>query len=65
MLSEAVRRRDARAPHLLLEASGGVRLDTVRRIAASGVDRISVGAITHSANALDIGLDMDASLSGA
>ena len=65
MLSEAVRRRDARAPHLLLEASGGVRLDTVRRIAASGVDRISVGAITHSANALDIGRDMDASLSGA
>ena len=65
MLSEAVRRRDARAPHLLLEASGGVRLDTVRRIAASGVDRISVGAITHSANALDIWLDMDASLSGA
>ena len=65
MLSEAVRRRDARAPHLLLEASGGVRLDTVRRIAASGVDRISVGAITHTANALDIGLDMDASLSGA
>lgn len=64
MLSEAVRRRDARAPHLLLEASGGVRLDTVRRIAASGVDRISVGAITHSANALDIGLDIDASLSG-
>lgn len=61
MLAEAVRRRDARAPWLVLEASGGVRLDTVRRIAASGVDRISVGAITHSAPALDLGLDLDLS----
>jgi len=57
-LGEAVRRRDARAPWITLEASGGVRLDTVRRIAASGVDRISVGAITHSATALDLGLDL-------
>ena len=59
MLAEAVRRRDARAPGVLLEASGGVRLDTVRRIALSGVDRISVGAITHSAPALDLGLDLE------
>lgn len=59
MLAEAVRRRDARAPGILLEASGGVRLDTVRRIALSGVDRISVGAITHSAPALDLGLDFE------
>jgi putative chitobiose transport system substrate-binding protein len=58
--AEAVRRRDARAPRVLLEASGGVRLDTVKRIAATGVDRISVGAITHSALALDLGLDLDA-----
>jgi nicotinate-nucleotide pyrophosphorylase (carboxylating) len=58
-LAEAVRRRDARAPHVQLEASGGVRLDTVRAIAESGVDRISVGAITHSAPALDLGLDLD------
>ena len=57
-LAEAVRRRDERAPGLLLEASGGVRLDTVRAIAESGVDRISVGAITHSAPALDLGLDL-------
>ncbi len=64
MLAEAVRRRDLSAPHLLLEASGGVRLDTVRRIAASGVDRISVGAITHSAAALDIGLDFEAASHG-
>jgi nicotinate-nucleotide pyrophosphorylase (carboxylating) len=59
-LAEAVRRRDARAPHILLEASGGVRLDTVRAIAESGVDRISVGAITHSAPAIDLGLDLEA-----
>jgi len=59
MLAEAVRRRDARGAAVVLEASGGVRLDTVRRIAMSGVDRISVGAITHSAPALDLGLDIE------
>jgi nicotinate-nucleotide pyrophosphorylase (carboxylating) len=39
------------------EASGGVNLKTVRAIAQTGVDFISVGAITHSARAVDIGLD--------
>jgi len=58
-LAEAVRRRDAKAPGVLLEASGGVTLETVRALALSGVDRISVGALTHSAPALDIGLDFD------
>ncbi|MBX9623602.1 MAG: carboxylating nicotinate-nucleotide diphosphorylase [Gemmataceae bacterium] len=53
----AVRRRDAVSPVTLLEASGGVNLSTVAAIAATGVDRISVGALTHSAPALDIGLD--------
>lgn len=56
-LLDAVRRRDAAAPGVLLEASGGVNLTTVRGIAETGVDRISVGALTHSAPALDIGLD--------
>jgi nicotinate-nucleotide pyrophosphorylase (carboxylating) len=42
-----------------LEASGGVTLETVRSIALTGVDRISVGALTHSAPALDIGLDIE------
>jgi nicotinate-nucleotide pyrophosphorylase (carboxylating) len=56
-LHSAVERRNERAPGVLLEASGGVRLDTVRAIAAAGVDRISVGELTHSAPALDIGLD--------
>lgn len=41
-----------------VEASGGVNLDTVAAIAATGVDVISVGALTHSARALDLGLDL-------
>jgi nicotinate-nucleotide pyrophosphorylase (carboxylating) len=50
----------ARAKGLVvLEASGGVNLDTVRAIAETGVDVISVGALTHSAPVLDIGLDAD------
>jgi len=56
-LAEAVRRRDARAPRVELEASGGVNFQTLRGIAETGVDRVSVGALTHSAPALDIGLD--------
>lgn len=43
----------------LLEATGNVNLSTVLQIARCGVDRISVGAITHSATAVDIGLDRD------
>lgn len=45
------------AGRVVLEASGGVNLDTVRDIAETGVDVISVGALTHSASVLDIGLD--------
>ena len=45
------------AGRALLEASGGVRLETVRNIAETGVDLISVGALTHSAPALDISLN--------
>jgi nicotinate-nucleotide pyrophosphorylase (carboxylating) len=55
-LREAVRLAGKRVP---LEASGGVTLDTVRAIAETGVDYISVGAITHSAPAADIGLDAE------
>ena len=43
-----------------LEASGGVTLETVRSIAQTGVERIAVGAVTHSATALDIGMDVEA-----
>jgi len=59
MTREAVRRRDAAAPSIALESSGGVTLATVRALAESGVERISVGALTHSAPALDIGLDFE------
>ena len=54
-LAEAVRLADRR---VVLEASGGVNLRTVRAIAETGVDLISVGALTHSAPVLDIGLDV-------
>lgn len=56
MLREAVRRVAGR---IVTEASGGVNLDTVKAIAETGVDYISVGALTHSAPVLDIGLDID------
>ena len=44
---------------LRTEASGGVNLDTVAAIAEAGVDMISVGALTHSASVLDLGLDIE------
>lgn len=44
---------------IITEASGGVSLETVRAIAETGVDYISVGALTHSAPALDLGLDIE------
>jgi nicotinate-nucleotide pyrophosphorylase (carboxylating) len=47
------------AGRVLTEASGGVRLDTVRAIAETGVDRISVGALTHSAPAMNLALDFE------
>jgi nicotinate-nucleotide pyrophosphorylase (carboxylating) len=58
-VAEAVRRRDAVATAVQLEASGGVNLETVEALAATGVDRISVGALTHSAPALDLALDFE------
>lgn len=57
-LTEAVKLIDGKA---LAEASGGVNLNTVRGIAETGVDLISVGAITHGARSLDIGLDIEIS----
>lgn len=63
MLSIAVEMRDLRGPGVLLEASGGVNLNSVAAIAKSGVDRISVGALTHSAPALDLALDYETRLS--
>ena len=59
-LTEAIQMRAKRglAEAILFEASGGINLDTVRAIAETGVERISVGALTHSATAVDIGLDV-------
>lgn len=56
MLREAVKMSDGKA---VLEASGGVNLETVADIAATGVDYISVGALTHSVRAADVGLDIN------
>lgn len=55
-LREAVRRTAGRT---VLEASGGVTLETIRAVADTGVDRISVGALTHSVRALDISLRIE------
>ena len=57
-MRDAVICRDKLAPDVLLEASGAITLDHVRAVAEAGVDRISVGALTHSAPSLDVALDL-------
>jgi nicotinate-nucleotide pyrophosphorylase (carboxylating) len=57
LLRRAVSLRDSTDPKVELEASGGVNMQTLRAIASTGVDRISLGALTHSAVNLDLGLD--------
>ena len=54
----AVQRRDTRAPGVKLESSGGLSLENARAYAATGVDYLAVGALTHSVRVLDIGLDV-------
>jgi nicotinate-nucleotide pyrophosphorylase (carboxylating) len=62
-MAEAVTRRGAIAGRQpLLEASGGITLERIAEIARVGVDVISVGALTHSAPAADIGLDFSLAL---
>lgn len=58
-LKQGVAMRNDKAPKILLEASGGVNLKTIGAIAQTGVERISVGALTHSALNFDIGLDWE------
>jgi len=65
LMKEAVARIKARAPHVKVEASGGVRLETIRAIAETGVDVISVGALTYSFDSLDISLDLGGKKPGA
>ena len=55
-LRQAVTLRNSKAPSVELEASGGVRLDTVRAIAETGVDRISIGALTKDIDAVDLSM---------
>jgi nicotinate-nucleotide pyrophosphorylase (carboxylating) len=58
-MAAAVALRSARAPGLILEASGGLTLEVARAVGETGVDFIAVGEITHSAPVLDIGLDLE------
>ena len=55
LMTEAVRRTAGRVP---LEASGGITLDRAARIGATGVDFVSVGALTHSVTVFDLGMDL-------
>jgi nicotinate-nucleotide pyrophosphorylase (carboxylating) len=57
-LASLVERIRARAPEVLIEASGNVTLSNVAAVAGTGVDRISVGAFTHSAPALDVSMKL-------
>jgi nicotinate-nucleotide pyrophosphorylase (carboxylating) len=57
-MAAAVAMRSELTPRILLEASGGVTLDSIAAIARSGVDRISVGGLTHSAVQLDVAMDL-------
>lgn len=57
VLKQAVVMRDAAPNKVLLEASGGVNLGTIRAVGSTGVDRVSVGSLTHGARSLDVGLD--------
>jgi nicotinate-nucleotide pyrophosphorylase (carboxylating) len=54
----AVAYRDANAPTVRLEASGGLTLEVARAVGETGVDFIAVGELTHSARVLDLGLDL-------
>lgn len=57
-MQKAVQRVKSQAPHIIVEASGGVTQQRVKEIAETGVDVISVGGLTHSFDALDISLDL-------
>jgi nicotinate-nucleotide pyrophosphorylase (carboxylating) len=57
-MRDAVALRDEVAPKAVLEASGGLTLETARVVGSTGVDYIAVGELTHSARVLDLGLDL-------
>jgi len=59
LLVNAIQKRNVTNPSCLLEASGNVSLKTIGKIAATNIDRISCGALTHHATSLDFGLDIN------
>ncbi|RAP73285.1 carboxylating nicotinate-nucleotide diphosphorylase [Paenibacillus montanisoli] len=59
LMREAVQLIKSQSPHIIVEASGGVNLNTIRGIAETGVDVISVGGLTYSFQSLDISLDLN------
>ena len=59
MMARCVAARDAAKSSTQLEASGGITLETIGAVAATGVDRISIGALTHSVTALDLSLEVE------
>jgi len=58
-IKEIVTYRDTNYPHILLEASGNISLDTIESYAKSGVDAISSGSLIHQANWIDLSMKMD------
>lgn len=58
-LIKAVKHRNQYFPKIELEASGGINLENIGKVASTGVDSISIGSITHSPNALDFSLEID------
>ncbi|RKN65768.1 carboxylating nicotinate-nucleotide diphosphorylase [Paenibacillus ginsengarvi] len=64
VMKQAVAQIRARSPHIVIEASGSVTLQTIKDIAMSGVDVISVGRLTYSVSALDISLDLNEKKAG-
>jgi nicotinate-nucleotide pyrophosphorylase (carboxylating) len=63
-MTDAVRLRAELCAHTILEASGGITLERLPELGAIGIDHVSVGALTHSATAVDIGLDIDKDQTG-
>ena len=63
-MTEAVKAIRERAPHIVIEASGGITAERVAEVARCGVDVISVGSLTHSFEAMDISLDLNAKKKG-
>ena len=57
VLREAVEMRKRLAPNVQLEASGGITMENIRAIGLSGVERVSIGALTHASRWVDVGLD--------